>query len=101
MEAMLTAMHYPTSVMRFGVRATADAAPSHPTSAMAALMHHGRAAYARRAMISSEEVAGWFTRQMQIGNWRTCSFLERIGAGFFAPDNTQPKTKSSSHAADL
>ena len=44
-EAMLTAMHVPNaSVMCFGVRATAAAAASRSTNAMAARMHHGRAA---------------------------------------------------------
>ena len=79
-EAMLTAMHVPkASVMCFGVRATAAAAPSRSTNAMAALMHHGRAAYARTAMISSDEVAGWFTGGNAKGQLaqRTCRFLGR------------------------
>ena len=67
----------------------------HPTNAMAALMHHGRAPYARTAMISSDNVASWFTAASAKGKLaqETCSFLESVGAGFFAPDNTQFKTE--------
>ena len=77
-EAMLTAMHVPNASV-IGVRATAAAAPSHPTNAMAALLHHGRAAYARTAMTSSDGVAGWFTGEYAKGQLaqRTCSFLRR------------------------
>ena len=44
-------------------------------------------------MISSDEVAGWFNGGNAKGQLaqRTCSFPERIGAGFFASDNTQFK----------
>ena len=77
-EAMLTAMHVSNASV-IGVRATAAAAPSHPTNAMAALLHHGRAAYARTAMISSHGVAGWFAGEHAQGQLtrRTCSFLGR------------------------
>ena len=98
-EAMLTAMHVPNaSMMCFGVRANAAAAHSHPTNAMAALMHHGRAAYARTTMLSSDEVAGWFTGENVKGQLaqRTCSFLERIDAGFFASNNTHFRGSSQS-----
>ena len=55
------------------------AAPSHPTNAMAALLHHERAAYARTATISSDGVAGWFTGEYAKGQvaQRSCSFLGR------------------------
>ena len=77
-EAMLTATHVPNASVT-GVRATAAVAPSHPTNAMAALLHHGRAAYARTALISSDGVARWFTREYAKGQLaqRTCSFLGR------------------------
>ena len=54
-------MHLPNASV-IGVRDVAAAAPNHPTNhlinAMTALLHLGRAVYARTAMISSDGGAG-------------------------------------------